>query len=159
MQFPSFIGCFYPPFTTWEFLPKRTDLNIDKALQACVALALRLQTTHWTTESDMQSVVPIYALILAPKGVQQFIEALCIKNCGIPWKCSRSTMNWNLFLQVSIWYGCVLRGDLNTIHISFCSNIQDKTVIHAARYVKLCLFHFSQREDNLRALSYGMCFG
>lgn len=35
--------------------------------------------------------------------------------------------------QVSIWYGCVLRGDLNSIRIGAFSNVQDRTVIHAAR--------------------------
>jgi carbonic anhydrase/acetyltransferase-like protein (isoleucine patch superfamily) len=36
-------------------------------------------------------------------------------------------------LQVSIWYGAVLRGDLNAIRVGSFSNIQDKTIIHAAR--------------------------
>ena len=35
--------------------------------------------------------------------------------------------------QVSIWYGAILRGDLNAIRINSYSNVQDKTVIHAAR--------------------------
>lgn len=39
----------------------------------------------------------------------------------------------DLFDKVSIWYGCVLRGDLNAIRIGAFSNIQDRTVIHAAR--------------------------
>lgn len=37
--------------------------------------------------------------------------------------------------QVSIRYGCVLRGDLNNILVDAWSNIQDRTVIHAARCV------------------------
>lgn len=36
-------------------------------------------------------------------------------------------------VQTSIWYGCVLRGDLNSIRIGAFSNVQDKTVVHAAR--------------------------
>lgn len=32
--------------------------------------------------------------------------------------------------QSSIWYNCVLRGDVNRIHIGKRSNIQDGTVIH-----------------------------
>ena len=36
-------------------------------------------------------------------------------------------------VQVSIWYGAVLRGDLNAIRVNSYSNIQDKTIIHAAR--------------------------
>ena len=36
---------------------------------------------------------------------------------------------------MSIWYGAVLRGDLNSIRIGSWSNVQDKSVIHAARYV------------------------
>lgn len=40
---------------------------------------------------------------------------------------------WLNVLQVSIWYGTVLRGDLNSIRIGAWSNVQDKTVIHAAR--------------------------
>lgn len=38
-------------------------------------------------------------------------------------------------LQVSIWYGCVLRGDLNNVKVGAFSNVQDRTVIHAARWV------------------------
>ncbi len=34
--------------------------------------------------------------------------------------------------DASIWYGCVLRGDLNVIRIGAGSNIQDGTVIHVA---------------------------
>ena len=36
-------------------------------------------------------------------------------------------------VQVSIWYGAVLRGDLNAIRVNSYSNIQDKSIIHAAR--------------------------
>ena len=36
-------------------------------------------------------------------------------------------------LQTSIWYGCVLRGDLNRIKVGAFTNVQDRTVIHAAR--------------------------
>jgi hypothetical protein len=36
-------------------------------------------------------------------------------------------------LQTSIWYGCVLRGDLNSVKVGAFSNVQDRTVIHAAR--------------------------
>lgn len=32
----------------------------------------------------------------------------------------------------SVWNGCVLRGDLNKITIGFCSNVQERCVIHAA---------------------------
>ena len=39
----------------------------------------------------------------------------------------------DLYEQVSIWHNCVLRGDLNTIKIGAFSNVQDRTVIHAAR--------------------------
>jgi carbonic anhydrase/acetyltransferase-like protein (isoleucine patch superfamily) len=39
----------------------------------------------------------------------------------------------DLFEQVSIWNNAVLRGDLNTIKIGAFSNVQDRTVIHAAR--------------------------
>jgi len=34
--------------------------------------------------------------------------------------------------EASIWYQCVLRGDINRIHIGAQSNIQDGTVIHLA---------------------------
>ncbi|RKZ31484.1 gamma carbonic anhydrase family protein [bacterium] len=30
----------------------------------------------------------------------------------------------------SVWYGAVIRGDINKIHIGKCSNVQDNTVIH-----------------------------
>ena len=39
----------------------------------------------------------------------------------------------DIYEQVSIWNNCVLRGDLNSIKVGAFSNIQDRTVIHAAR--------------------------
>ncbi|GMH32880.1 hypothetical protein BSKO_00714 [Bryopsis sp. KO-2023] len=39
----------------------------------------------------------------------------------------------DLYERVSVWYGAVLRGDLNAIRVDCWSNIQDRTVIHAAR--------------------------
>lgn len=39
----------------------------------------------------------------------------------------------DLIDRVSVWYGCVLRGDLNNITVGSMTNIQDRTVIHAAR--------------------------
>lgn len=35
--------------------------------------------------------------------------------------------------QASIWYNCVLRGDVNFIRIGARSNIQDGTIIHVSR--------------------------
>ncbi|KAL2342788.1 hypothetical protein Fmac_004073 [Flemingia macrophylla] len=32
----------------------------------------------------------------------------------------------------SVWPGCVLRGDLNKISVGFCSNVQERSVLHAA---------------------------
>jgi len=32
----------------------------------------------------------------------------------------------------SVWNGSVLRGDLNKISIGFCSNVQERCVVHAA---------------------------
>lgn len=32
--------------------------------------------------------------------------------------------------RTSVWYGCVLRGDVGTIHIGDDTNIQDLTVVH-----------------------------
>lgn len=34
---------------------------------------------------------------------------------------------------VSVWYGCVLRGDVNSIRIGARSNIQDGSVLHVTR--------------------------
>ena len=34
--------------------------------------------------------------------------------------------------QASVWFNCVLRGDVNRIHIGARSNIQDGTIIHTA---------------------------
>ena len=34
--------------------------------------------------------------------------------------------------QSSVWYGCVLRGDINTIEIGEGTNIQDLTMVHLA---------------------------
>lgn len=39
----------------------------------------------------------------------------------------------DLYEGASVWYGCVLRGDLNTIKVGAFSNVQDRTVVHAAR--------------------------
>ncbi|RJX36557.1 MAG: gamma carbonic anhydrase family protein [Desulfarculus sp.] len=33
--------------------------------------------------------------------------------------------------QASVWYGCVLRGDVNLIQVGERSNLQDQTVLHA----------------------------
>lgn len=33
-----------------------------------------------------------------------------------------------------IWYGCVLRGDVNVIRIGERTNIQDGTIVHVSRY-------------------------
>ncbi|CAI0392327.1 unnamed protein product [Linum tenue] len=33
----------------------------------------------------------------------------------------------------SIWYGCVLRGDVNSIHIGTGTNIQDNSLVHVAK--------------------------
>ncbi|CAN5573242.1 gamma carbonic anhydrase family protein [soil metagenome] len=35
--------------------------------------------------------------------------------------------------QASVWYGCVLRGDVNFIRIGARTNIQDMTMIHVSR--------------------------
>ena len=32
----------------------------------------------------------------------------------------------------SVWSGAVLRGDLNKISVGFCSNVQERCVLHAA---------------------------
>lgn len=37
-----------------------------------------------------------------------------------------------LGLRSSIWYGCVLRGDINSIVIGDASNVQDGTIVHLA---------------------------
>ncbi|HYD29771.1 MAG TPA: gamma carbonic anhydrase family protein [Azospirillaceae bacterium] len=34
--------------------------------------------------------------------------------------------------DTGIWFGCVIRGDVNEIRIGACTNIQDGTVIHVA---------------------------
>jgi len=34
--------------------------------------------------------------------------------------------------ESSVWYGCVLRGDINTIEVGEGTNIQDLTVVHLA---------------------------
>src|SRR4051812_38596617 len=42
--------------------------------------------------------------------------------------------NVEIGTQSSIWYGCVLRGDVNYIKIGARTNVQDHTVIHVSRY-------------------------
>jgi carbonic anhydrase/acetyltransferase-like protein (isoleucine patch superfamily) len=32
----------------------------------------------------------------------------------------------------SVWYGCVLRGDINSIEVGEGSNVQDGTIVHLA---------------------------
>jgi carbonic anhydrase/acetyltransferase-like protein (isoleucine patch superfamily) len=39
--------------------------------------------------------------------------------------------------QVSVWNNAVIRGDLNNIRIGHVSNVQERTVIHAARWGRL----------------------
>lgn len=46
---------------------------------------------------------------------------------------ARTTTHCPLQPQTSIWYGCVLRGDLNSVSVGAFSNVQDRTVITAAR--------------------------
>jgi carbonic anhydrase/acetyltransferase-like protein (isoleucine patch superfamily) len=41
--------------------------------------------------------------------------------------------NVEIGAESSIWYGCVVRGDVNTIRIGRRTNIQDGTVIHVSR--------------------------
>ncbi len=55
--------------------------------------------------------------------------------------------------QVSIWYGCVLRADLNTIMVGAFTNIQDRTIIHAARWDACPLTAGPSTEGNTPALS------
>lgn len=38
--------------------------------------------------------------------------------------------------QASVWYGCVVRGDVNFIRIGARTNIQDMTMIHVSRGVE-----------------------
>lgn len=40
--------------------------------------------------------------------------------------------NVTLGAQASVWYGCVLRGDINSIVIGDGSNVQDGTIVHLA---------------------------
>jgi len=35
--------------------------------------------------------------------------------------------------QTNVWFGCIIRGDVNTIRIGSRTNIQDGTVIHVTR--------------------------
>ncbi|MDP6977820.1 MAG: gamma carbonic anhydrase family protein [Myxococcota bacterium] len=35
--------------------------------------------------------------------------------------------------QASVWYGCVLRGDVNAIRVGARSNVQDGSVLHVTR--------------------------
>ncbi len=41
--------------------------------------------------------------------------------------------NVELGPQSSVWYGCVLRGDVNAIRIGARSNVQDSSVLHVTR--------------------------
>lgn len=36
----------------------------------------------------------------------------------------------------SVWFGCVIRGDINSIHIGKNTNIQDLSMIHVDHYTK-----------------------
>lgn len=35
--------------------------------------------------------------------------------------------------RASVWFGCVLRGDVNFIHVGAGTNLQDGTVVHVSR--------------------------
>src|SRR3954465_7353964 len=41
--------------------------------------------------------------------------------------------------QASIWFGCVLRGDINRIAIGPRSNIQDGTIVHVSDDFPACI--------------------
>lgn len=53
---------------------------------------------------------------------------------GDSWIAPNATVIGNVQVgnDASIWYGSVVRGDLNEIKIGFCSNVQDRTVIHTS---------------------------
>lgn len=68
------------------------------------------------------------ALILPYKGVRPSIasDAFVAQNAVI-------TGDVVVGAQSSIWYGCVLRGDVNHIRVGERTNIQDGTIVHVTR--------------------------
>ncbi|MTJ83788.1 MAG: gamma carbonic anhydrase family protein [Telmatospirillum sp.] len=68
------------------------------------------------------------ALILPYKGVRPTIatDVFVAQNAVV-------TGDVIIGSQSSIWYGCVLRGDVNVIRIGERTNIQDGTVVHVTR--------------------------
>ncbi|MDR3438821.1 MAG: gamma carbonic anhydrase family protein [Telmatospirillum sp.] len=68
------------------------------------------------------------ALILPYKGIRPTIAAdvFVAQNAVI-------TGDVVIGRQSSIWYGCVLRGDVNHIRVGEHTNIQDGTIVHVTR--------------------------
>lgn len=74
------------------------------------------------------------ALILPYKGVRPAIapDAFIAQNAVI-------TGDVVVGAQSSIWYGCVLRGDVHHIRIGDRTNIQDGTIVHVTRERFACI--------------------
>jgi carbonic anhydrase/acetyltransferase-like protein (isoleucine patch superfamily) len=51
------------------------------------------------------------------------------------WAAPNATLTGRVVLEAraSVWFGCVLRGDLEPIHVGAESNVQDLTVVHVDR--------------------------
>lgn len=65
------------------------------------------------------------------KYLQVMITMMCHHHHVAPWL---TICPCCCCVQASVWNNVVLRGDLNNITIGQVSNVQDRTVIHAARY-------------------------
>jgi len=65
-----------------------------------------------------------------------------VRREGRVWIAPTSNCNWRCFfkkLDVNIWYGAVLRGDIETISIDEGTNIQDNSVLHTDKDCKLTI--------------------
>lgn len=76
-------------------------------------------------------MIEIYDLNLVERGSGVFVADT-----------ARITGNVVLEDDVSIWYGAVLRGDLDYIRIGKGSNVQDNCVVHVCRNLPVTMGHY-----------------
>ncbi|XWS47794.1 hypothetical protein CRYUN_Cryun13aG0015700 [Craigia yunnanensis] len=76
---------------------------------------------------------PIAARISRKVGASAFsAHRNVIASRGFATEAAKTIRRRRIDDGASVWNGCVLRGDLNKITVGFCSNVQERCVIHAA---------------------------
>ena len=113
-------------------------------------------TASKNTVSHIQTLDPIRMVIQELSGRIDLVFNFCLLVCYIPVSRHRTLMNVfdksplvdkDVFVAPSasvigdvqigkgssIWYGCVLRGDVNNISVGSGTNIQDNSLVHVAK--------------------------